>query len=76
MTTLTVNIDDQTSVKAVEAFLESMGLIYSIDADASTPTWWEDKALVEKLDIRSEELKNGKDKGSSFAEIKEKISRR
>lgn len=76
MTKLTVNIDDQTSVKAVEAFLESMGLSYSIDENVSTPAWWEDNTLIQELDRRSGDLESGKDKGVSFSEIKKNLGRR
>ncbi|EOR92781.1 hypothetical protein ADIARSV_4063 [Arcticibacter svalbardensis MN12-7] len=53
MTTLIVNIDNQTSVKAVKAFLESMGLSYSVDTNVSTHAWWEDESLVQELERRS-----------------------
>ncbi len=76
MTTLTVKIDNQTSVKAVKAFLESMGLSYSIDTNVSAYARWEDETLVKELDSRSENLKNGKDKGASFTEIKQNLIRR
>lgn len=69
MTTLTVNIDDKRSEKAVRAYLDSLGLNYSID----TPDWWQDKSLVKELDKRSSDLKSGKDKGLSFSEIKNNI---
>ncbi|WP_069661158.1 hypothetical protein [Arcticibacter eurypsychrophilus] len=75
MTTLIVNIDNQTSVKAVKAFLESMGLSYSVDTNVSTHAWWEDESLVQELERRSEDLKSGKDKGVSFEEIKQNLNR-
>ena len=76
MIKLTVNIDDQASVKAVKAFLESMGLSYTIDDHLSTPAWWEDNALIQELDSRSADLKSGKDKGATFSEIKKNVVRR
>lgn len=35
--------------------------------------WWEDELLVEELDKRSEDLKSGRDKGVSFAEVKQRL---
>lgn len=70
MTRLTVNIDNQIYEKAVRAFLEELGLNYSID----TPTvWWEDEELIKLLDKTSEDLKSGKDKGISFEDLKKKL---
>lgn len=76
MTKLTVTIDDQNSVKAVKAFLESMGLSYSVDENVSTPAWWEDNALVQELGRRSADLKSGKDKGVTFSDVKKNLVRR
>lgn len=73
MTTLTVNIDDQGAERKVRALLDKLGLSYSINADNTTCNWWEDELLVQELDKRSEDLKSGKDKGVSFAEIKQRL---
>lgn len=38
--------------------------------------WWKDDDLVEDLDRRSSDLKNGKDKGLSLKESKEQLMAR
>ena len=73
MSTLTVNIDDQSAEREVTALLDKLGLNYSINTSHITPSWWEDEALVKELDNRSEALKSGKDNGVSFAEVKQRL---
>ncbi|MCL4638291.1 MAG: hypothetical protein QHC79_04145 [Pseudosphingobacterium sp.] len=73
MTTLTVNIDDQGAERKVRALLDKLGLNYSINTDNTTYSWWEDELLVKELDKRSKDLKSGKDKGVSFAEVKQRL---
>ncbi|MCD0487667.1 hypothetical protein LPB86_05470 [Pedobacter sp. MC2016-14] len=73
MTTLTINIEDQSAEKSVKAFLDKLGLKYSIDKQSSSNPWWEDQAIIEKLDDRSNALKSGTDKGFSFSEIKQDL---
>ncbi len=72
MTTLTVNIKDWSSEQAVKAFLDKMGLEYSIGS-TSEYNWWEDSTVIADLDKRSGDLKSGKDKGYSFADIKQEL---
>lgn len=73
MTTLTVNIDDQGAERKVRALLDRLGLNYSINSDNTSYNWWADEILVQELDKRSEELKSGRDKGVSFAEVKKRL---
>jgi len=73
MATLTVNIDDQGAERKVRALLDKLGLSYSINTDNTTYNWWEDEALILELDKRSQDLRSGKDKGVSFAEIKHRL---
>jgi len=73
MATLTVNIEDQGAELKVRARLDRLGLNYSINMDNTLYNWWEDELLVEELDRRSEDLKSGRDKGFSFAEVKQRL---
>lgn len=73
MTTLTVNIDDQGAERKVRAFLDKLGLNYSINAGGAAYNWWDDELLVKELDQRSQDLKSGRDKGVSFAEVKQRL---
>lgn len=73
MTTLTVNIDDHGAERKVRALLDKLGLNYSINADHASYNWWEDEALIQELDKRSQDLKSGRDKGVSFAEVKQRL---
>ena len=73
MATLTVNIDDQGAERKVKALLDKLGLSYSINAKDAMYNWWEDELLVKELDQRSQELKSGRDKGVSFAEVKQRL---
>ncbi|SEM27462.1 hypothetical protein SAMN05216436_10369 [bacterium A37T11] len=75
MTTLTVNIKDRSSEQAAKAFLDKMGLEYSI-GNTSEYNWWEDSTVIADLDKRSDDLKSGKDKGYSFADIKQELLNR
>lgn len=70
MTMLIVNINDKKSEKAVKAFLDGLGLNYTVDANLD---WWQDENLVKELDKRSNDLKSGKDRGVSFSEIKNNL---
>lgn len=70
MTMLTVNINDKKSEKSVKDFLDSLGLNYTVDANLDL---WQDENLVKELDKRSDDLKNGQDKGVSFSEIKNNL---
>lgn len=76
MSTLTVNIDDQSAEKSVKAFLDKLGLAYSVDHQSSSQVWWEDEMLINEIKKRSEELKSGIDKGSSFESIKQELLNR
>jgi hypothetical protein len=37
--------------------------------------WWNDKNLIDELNIRSEDLKSGKDPGIEWEELKMRIKR-
>lgn len=76
MTTLTINIEDQSAEKSVKAFLDKLGLKYSIDSQTASYSWWEDDALIKELGERSQGLKSGHDKGFSFSEIKQGLLKR
>ncbi|MGY4384895.1 hypothetical protein ACVWYN_001929 [Pedobacter sp. UYP24] len=76
MSTLTINIEDQSAEKSVLAFLDKMGLKYSIDNQSSSYIWWEDKKLIDELNNRSNDLKTGKDKGISFSDLKQNLLNR
>lgn len=73
MKTLTINIDDQSAEKTVKAFLDKLGLAYSIDHKSSAADWWEDQSLINELKQRSDDLKSGLDKGASFLDIKKDL---
>ncbi|TKB97350.1 hypothetical protein [Pedobacter cryotolerans] len=73
MATITVNIDDQSAEKTVKAFLDKLGLDYFVDQKSSSSNWWENQTLINELEKRSEDLKSGIDKGSSFADIKNEL---
>lgn len=77
MATLTVNIVDQSTEQQVKAFLDKLGLDYSINTEVpSCYNWWEDELLVKELDKRSEDLKSGEDQGMSFEDIKRNLLNR
>ena len=40
MRTLTINIDDSQSEKAIIDFLDNMGLDYVVDLTEKTSSWW------------------------------------
>jgi hypothetical protein len=69
MTQLTVHIKNEKQEKKVKDFLDSIGLDYS-----ETKNWWDDDAIVNELEKRSQDLKSGKDKGFTFDEIKTQIA--
>ncbi|MFC3365736.1 hypothetical protein ACFOG5_21370 [Pedobacter fastidiosus] len=73
MRTLTINIDDSKSEKAIIDFLDNMGLDYSVDLTEKTYSWWADQEVINKLNNRSENLKSGVDNGLSFTDIKNKL---
>lgn len=73
MRTLTIHIEDIKSEKALLDYLDNMGLKYSVDLSERTYAWWQDQQLMEELNARSENLKNGNDNGLSFAEIKNRL---
>lgn len=70
MKTLTINIEDTKSEKALLEYLDNMGVAYSIDLTEKNYSWWKDRQLVDSLENRSTALKNGSDKGLSFSDIK------
>jgi len=70
MKTLTINIEDTKSEKALLEYLDNMGVAYSIDLTEKNYSWWKDQQLVDSLENRSTALKNGSDKGLSFSDIK------
>lgn len=73
MAKLTVNIDDQGAERKVRELLDQLRLNYSIDIENVTEDWWEDERLLKELDKRSQELKSGRDKGTSFADAKQRL---
>jgi len=73
MRTLTIHIEDLNAEKALLEYLDRIGLKYSVDLNDSTYAWWEDQQLIEELNTRSRNLKNGDDSGLSFAEIKHRL---
>lgn len=76
MRTLIINVDDVKSEKALLDYLDSIGLDYSIDLNDKTFAWWEDQQTLTTINNRSNNLKNGTDKGLSFSDIKEHILRK
>lgn len=70
MKTLTINIEDTKSEKALLEYLDNMGVAYSIDLTEKNYSWWKDRQLVDSLENRSTALKNSSDKGLSFSDIK------
>lgn len=76
MTTLTINIEDQSAEKSVKAFLDKLGLKYSINTEAQPYSWWEDQTIIQELNKRSNGIKTGKDKGFSFSDIKHDLLKR
>ncbi len=73
MAKLTVNIEDKAAERKVRELLDQLRLNYSIDIENVTDEWWEDEQLVLELDRRSEELKTGRDKGTSFSDVKQRL---
>lgn len=73
MKTLTINIEDQSAEETVKAFLDKLGLAYSIDNNSLSANWWEDQSLTNELKKRSDDLKSGNDKGASFLDIKKDL---
>lgn len=71
MTQLTVHIKNEKQEKKVKDFLDNIGLDYS-----ETKNWWEDDTLVKEVEKRSQDLKYGKDKGLTFEEIKNQITKK
>ena len=71
MTQLTVHIKNEKQENKVKDFLDSIGLDYS-----ETKNWWEDDTLVKEVEKRSQDLKYGKDKGLTFEEIKNQITKK
>jgi hypothetical protein len=58
MTTLTVNIDNKKSEKAVKAVLDALGLSYSVGADSKRrPLNKAEKAVYEQLKGSLEQIK-------------------
>ncbi|UKT62620.1 hypothetical protein [Pedobacter mucosus] len=73
MKTLTINIEDVKSEKAILDYLDQLGVNYSVDLTEKTYSWWEDQNLLNTVNTRSSNLKNGLDKGISFSDIKNSI---
>lgn len=73
MKTLTINIKDIKSEKALLDYLDTMGLEYSIDLTEQTYSWWKDQQVLSSLNTRSNNLKTGIDGGLSFSDIKTRL---
>ena len=60
-----IRVADDKKVKAIYTIIESdVNEVYE---------WWNDKDLVSELDSRSANLKNGKDVGYSWDEVKNEL---
>jgi hypothetical protein len=60
-----IRVADDKKVKAIYTIIESdVNEVYE---------WWNDKDLVAELDSRSANLKNGKDVGYSWDEVKSEL---
>jgi hypothetical protein len=67
---LTVKINNEAQEIKVKKFLDDLGLEYS----SEYANWWENLDLIKELDMRSKNLKSGKDTGVSLKAIKQKLS--
>lgn len=76
MRTLTINIADNKSQKALLDYLDSIGLKYVVELNEKTYSWWEDNKFVEEIENRSMELTSGKDNGFSLSEMKSQLRRK
>lgn len=60
-----ISIADDKKVKAIYTIIESdLNEIYE---------WWNDKDLIAEIDLRSDDLKSGKDKGYLWEEAKKEL---
>lgn len=60
-----IRVADDKKVKAIYTIIESdVNEVYE---------WWNDKDLIAELDSRSANLKNGKDVGYSWDEVKNEL---
>ncbi|HAH26017.1 MAG TPA: hypothetical protein DCL77_20030 [Prolixibacteraceae bacterium] len=62
-----IKVADDKKVKAIYTIVERE--INEMDQ------WWNDKTLIAELNSRSADLKNGKDKGIGWEELKKEIKR-
>jgi len=60
-----IRVADDKKVKAIFTMVE--------DEVNEVSEWWEDKDMIDTLDKRSAALKSGKDKGTSWEEVQQKI---
>lgn len=60
-----IRVADDKKVKAIFTMVE--------DEVNEVSEWWEDKDLLDTLDKRSAALKSGKDKGTSWEDVQQKI---
>ena len=62
-----IRVADDKKVKAIYTIIENeVNELYE---------WWNDKDLLKELDIRSADLKSGKDKGHQWEEVKKTLLR-
>jgi len=60
-----IRVADDKKVKAIYTIMENdVNQLYE---------WWNDKELIAELDSRSSDLKSGKDKGSSWEDVKKEL---
>lgn len=62
-----IRLADEKKVKAIYTIVES-------DID-QVNEWWKDDKLLAEIEQRSEELKSGKDKGISWADLKNRLTK-
>ncbi|GAA0543780.1 addiction module protein [Chitinophaga japonensis] len=60
-----IRVADEKKVKAIFTMVE--------DEVNKVNNWWEDEAVVNELEKRSEALKSGKDKGTTWEAAKKRI---
>jgi len=70
MNRLTVKINNEAQEIKVKKFLDGLGLEYHSEPS----NWWEDPDLIKELDLRSKNLKSGKDPGVLLKAIKQKLT--
>lgn len=62
-----IRLADEKKVKAIYTIIES-------DID-QVNEWWKDDKLLAEIEQRSEDLKSGKDKGISWADLKNGLTK-